>query len=370
MIPTERSPRLIRTDEYVSEGDFSERMSKLVQTITERYKADFPQVGNLRLSQSQVTQLLYVHDVAKLRVLVEEYLRFKDALWLLFDNIDKGWPTHGIEKEDLLIIRALVEATRKLERDIRRHDIDCHTLIFLRNDVYELLVQQTPDRGKEAKAVLDWTDSDLLREMLRRRFIFSGFPSEHSFEQMWRSVCVSHITGEESSQFLIDRSLMRPRCLIDLINHCRSHAVNLGHSRIDHGDILKGLTAYSADLIAEINLEIRDIYPDAEDILYEFIGSSDRLTVEQLTEQLMGRLTAPRTKTINIQDITDILMWYGVLGIVRLDGEITYIYSVNYDLNLLKGIVRKLENTGLVCAINPAFWTGLDIAPQPRSSKI
>jgi len=364
MAPTGRYPKLTGQTR-----DFSERMSKLIQSITSKYKADFPQSGNLRLSQSEVTQLLYVHDFAKLRGLVEEYLKFKDALWLLFDNIDKGWPTHGIEKEDLLIIRALVEATRKLERDVQRHDIDCHTLIFLRNDVYELLVQQTPDRGKEAKAVLDWTDSDLLREVLRRRFIFSGFPSEHPFEQMWRSVCVSHVIGEESSQFLIDRSLMRPRCLIDLINHCRSHAVNLGHSRIDYDDILKGLSAYSADLIAEINLEIRDVNSAAEDILYEFIGCSDRLTVDQLTEQLMGRLTAPRTKTINIKDIIDILMWYGVLGVVRLDGEITYIYSVNYDMSLLKGIVRKLETTGLVYAVNPAFWTGLDISPQPPTTK-
>lgn len=362
--PYRKISEAYRTDDYVSEGDFSERMSKLIQNITAKYKADFPQSDNLRLAQSEVTKLLYVHDVANLRTLVEEYLKFKDALWLLFDNIDKGWPTHGIEKEDLLIIRALVEASRKLERDIRRHDIDCHTLIFLRNDVYELLIQQTPDRGKEAKVVLDWTDGDLLREVLRRRFIFSGYPKEQSFEQMWRTVCVSHVFGEESSQFLIDRSLMRPRCLIDLINHCRSHAVNLDHSRIDYDDILKGLSAYSADLIAEINLEIRDVYADAEDILYEFIGSSDRLTVEQLTEQLMGRLTAPCTKTINVQEIIDILMWYGVLGVVRLNGEITYIYSVNYDMNLLKGIVRKLETTGLVYAINPAFWTGLEIAPQ------
>ena len=348
-----------RSDEYVTEGDFSERMSKLIQSITEKYKAQFPQEGGTRLSQAQVTELLYAHDVIKLRQLVEGYLKFKDAIWLLFDNIDKGWPTHGIQKEDLIIIRSLVEATRKLERDVRRHDIDCWTLIFLRNDVYELLVEETPDRGKEAKVILDWTDSDLLRELLRRRFTYSGFPTDQTFEQMWLTLCTSHINGEESSQFLIDRSLMRPRCLIDLVNHCRSFAVNLGHARIEPDDIMKGLSAYSTDLISEIRLEIRDIFPEAENVLYEFIGAPSRLS----SQELISILTCPRVKQEQIEAIINILLWYGVVGVVRVNSETTYIYSVNYDMNLLQGIIRKLDSTGLVYSINPAFWPGLEIVP-------
>ena len=57
----------------------------------------------------------------------------KNSLWLLFDNVDKGWPTHGIQGEDLVIIRALLKATRKLERQLRRGDFDCRTLVFLRH---------------------------------------------------------------------------------------------------------------------------------------------------------------------------------------------------------------------------------------------
>ena len=165
----------------------------------------------------------------------------------------------------MLIIRALLEATRKLERYLSREDLAAHSVVFLRNDVYELLVDETPDRGKESKAVLDWTDQDLLRELLRRRIVFNGMPAATTFQQAWLSICDSHVHGEETSQYLIDRSLMRPRCLIDILKYCRSYAVNLGHTRIEVTDIQKGLHAYSCDLATDLGLEIRDILPEGRE---------------------------------------------------------------------------------------------------------
>ena len=69
----------------------------------------------------------------------------------------------------------------------------------------------------------------------------------------------------------------------------------------------------------------------------------------QYTEQLRGALL-------------DNLLWYGFLGVVRLTGEIDYIYTVNYDMKMLNGIVTKLRDTGLVYSINPAFWSGLQVS--------
>jgi hypothetical protein len=65
------------------------------------------------------------------------------------------------------------------------------------------------------------------------------------------------VKGEESSQFLIDRCLMRPRFLINLFGYCRGYAVNLGHQKIEPEDIDKGLKAHSDDLVRDIGQEIR-----------------------------------------------------------------------------------------------------------------
>ena len=210
VVPYRKLAAIYDSDRYVSEGDFSERLSRLLLHLTEDYRTKYGEDANRTLTQQEITELLYRHDVNLLRDQVVEYLKVKKGLLLLFDNLDKGWPTHGLTVTDIVILRALLEATRKLERQLQRRDIDCRTLAFLRNDVYELLVSETPDRGKEGRVALDWSDPDLLRELIRRRMLYSGLP-DRTFEELWRTICVSHVAGEESSQYLIDRCLMRPR---------------------------------------------------------------------------------------------------------------------------------------------------------------
>ena len=347
---------LYEEDRFISEGDFPERMSRLIDLIRTRHTGKYGSHPKPRLSEPEITELLYDHDVPTLRDQVTNYLKRKESVWILFDNLDKGWPTHGLDHEDVLILRALLEATRKLERHLHRNEIDAHTLVFIRNDVYELLVEESPDRGKETKAILDWTDRDLLREIVRRRLVFSGLSDKLSAGEAWLAICTSHIKGEESSEYLIDRCLMRPRCLIDIINYCKSFAVNLRHQRIEAEDIEKGLNAYSTDLVFEVGLEIRDILPEAEDLLYEFIESPHQIPEDRLTQTLGQYKEQLRVALL------ENLLWYGFLGVVRLTGEIDYIYTVNYDMNMLKAIVAKLRDTGLVYCINPAFWSGLQVS--------
>lgn len=221
-------------DSFVAEGDFGERMLKLTQRIAEDFETNGgTSARGQSLSSGQVTELLYKHDVGKLRRQVIEYLNFKESLWILFDNLDKGWPAHGVTAEDVLTLRCLIEALENIERQLDRRDVEAHGTVFIRNDVYELLVENTSDRGKVPQVGLDWTDGDLLRELLRRRFVHTGVEGDPSFEELWRQICCTHVGGEESSQYLIERCLMRPRALIELVGYCRSHAVNLGREKMN-----------------------------------------------------------------------------------------------------------------------------------------
>ena len=284
--PYRRLAELYQSDEYISEGDFSERMTVLLERISHDYVAKFGMSPDTVLTQAEVTNLIYKHDVAALREHVRTYMSHKGELWVLIDNLDKGWPTHGVADEDLILIRALLEATRKLERDFQRTSQTCHTVVFLRNDVYEMLVRETPDRGKESKVALDWTDADLLREVLRRRIVYNQMNSGLEFAHIWPRLCISHIKGEESSQYLIERSLMRPRCLIDLIEHCRGHAVNLQRDQIGPEDIAAGVITYSSDLLTDIGYEIQDVMPDADEILYAFVGEKRTMSTSNYSPML------------------------------------------------------------------------------------
>jgi hypothetical protein len=150
---------------------------------------------------------------------------------------------------------------------------------------------------------------------------------------------------------------MRPRGLIDLANYCHGFAVNLGHYRIEASDIEKGAAAFSSDLVKDVGFEIRDVFPDAENVLYAFIDEPQTLPACKLNELL----TKGGVQESKLDQIIRLLLWYAVLGIRRTDGDVTYIYSVNYEMPILAGIVHKLQAQGLVYVINPAFVSGLQI---------
>jgi len=229
--------------------------------------------------------------------------------------------------------------------------------LFLRNDVYELLVKETSDRGKEAGVLLDWTDPDLLRELVRLRIVSNDINGDDSFESLWPKICISHYAGEESSQYLIERSLMRPRFLLNLISQCKSFAINLNHDRVLEEDLEKGLSAYSTDLLTDIGYEINDVENNVDDILYAFIGS--RSVIKK--GEIFSVLNEFGVNEKYFEKIFELLLWYGFIGLI-IDGEPKYIYNFNYSMRLAAGMIKKKGDIEYL--INPAFWPALMIDDQ------
>ena len=361
--PYEQLAGLYRKDSFQT-ADFSERMSRLIENITDNYARKhriLADVSDLKqLSRSQITEFLYSHDVKNLRQSVANYLKMKKGLWILFDNLDKGWSTHGLTRSEALSIRCLLDAARKLQQDLHRLGVDCHALIFIRNDVYDWIIEETPDRGKESTAELDWKEADDLRELLRKRFIYSGMSSEYDFTTLWTNFCTPSVDGMESSQYLIERSLMRPRFLLDLLALCRSTAINRGHRTIEPDDIRKAFIRYSKDIVFNINFEIEDVFPKAKKLLYCFQNRSPVLSKDHFSEAIAKYELADEERN----KLLEILLWQGVFGVLRDgDASVLYIYSVQYDIHRLNGIIQSMEKQKKQISfyINPAFWPHLEI---------
>ncbi len=348
---------IYRTDEYIAEGDFAERMLKLTKRIAEDFdKYKETSAGSARLNNEVITELIFKHDIHKLREELSKYLTQKESLWILFDNLDKGWPAHGVASEDVLSLRCLLDAINKLEHSFQRDGIFVKGVLFIRNDVYEHLIDAMPDRGKVSQALIDWTDEELLLEILRKRFV-SNRKDDPRFEVIWPKVCISHVKGEESSHYMVDRCLMRPRSLIDLLRYCRSHAINIGHTIIEFEDVMAGEEQFSTQLVNDICYEMRDVFPDAKDILYELIECPSKMKMDHFKTAL-SRMSAD---AVLQERLLDILIWYGVIGFLKEESEPTYIYSVGYDIKRLKAMLRKRSDKDITFVINPAFWKGLDI---------
>lgn len=341
-----------------AEGDFSERLLTLSQKIASDYKARYGQDSGKRLTTDQVAELVYSHDIKTLEIRISKYLEKKQSVWVLFDNLDKGWSTKGIDEIDAVVLRCLIDAGRKIERDMRRAGHTFHCVVFIRNDVYDFLMQHSADYGKEMRAVLDWTEPDQLREMLRLRLVSGlGTKRDVAFERIWRQVCVSHYRGEETSTFLIERSLMRPRNLLKLFGYSRGYANNFSRATIAEEDIEKGVRAYSQDLLVELDHELVDIFPGAKDLLYYFLDAKAEMSLVELKELLERASVDENDHAL----VIEFLFYYGVLGLRSSAGD-QYIFNVNYDPKVLQ-IRAELAGDDARYVMNPAFGPALGVEP-------
>ena len=347
-----------RVEDFSVEGDFSERLMVLSQRISDEYRTKYGTGTEQKLATEQVTELLYRHDLAKLRSLISEYLERKATVWI-FDNLDKGWSTQGVDEIDATVLRCLIDAGRKIEREMRKADRSLHCIVFVRNDVYEHVMKHSADYGKEMRAVLDWTEPDLLREMLRLRLVsgLDGKVKNLDFDQIWPTFCVSHFHGEETSAYLIDHSLMRPRNILKIFNHCRGFATNFRHLKIDEEDIEKGLRAYSNDLLVELDHELTDVFPAARDMLYHFLDATPVMSDAELN----ALISRSGVESANARRVIEFLIYYGVLGLRTEDGDL-YIYEVNYNPKMIEARAQR-DGDRAYYVINPAFWPALSIKP-------
>lgn len=339
-------------------GDFSERLIELSSFVSQEYAAKHGDESDLRLTSDEVTEILHTGNLKELRDNVSHYLAFKKGVWILFDNLDKGWEVPGPTTSDILILRCLIDAGRKIQRDMQRRDHDFHCVVFIRNDVYQLLMNASPDFGKEMRVSLDWNDAEMLREMLRLRLVQNGFALDTEFNRIWTTMCISHYKVEETSQYMIDRCLMRPRNLLKIFNHCKGFAVNFGHTRIEPEDIEKGVLSYSNDLLIEASQELANIEPQADGIIYHFIGEDWKFSKDELL-MLFEEHGLPREK---YDEVIGFLLYFGFFGIQFAGHEPVYIFDVGYDMRQLEILVQK-HDSNLEYLLNPAFWPALGVGP-------
>jgi hypothetical protein len=106
----------------------------------------------------------------------------------------------------------------------------------------------------------------LLRRLEYGHKAFKGMP----VNKIWTNIFADGREPTSGIGVFLDHSLLRPRNLIQLFQHCKGFAVNVGHEQITADDVTNALEAYSTDLVTEINREIGDVFPQAPRVLYDF----------------------------------------------------------------------------------------------------
>lgn len=332
------------------QGDFSERLLALVDDIIRRGTS----IGNV-LSTPQVTELVYGSDIKALSDSLTKYMAIsrKEDVWLLVDNLDKSWPVQSAQKEDILLLRSLLEASRKLQRQFESRGTECHVIVFIRNDIYEHLVRETSDRGKDTAVTLEWDDPEVFKEIIKRRIAKStGLTGD--FDSLWRIIFDSHVRGEESFSYILSRTLMRPREVLRFCRNCVDVALSRGREKVFEADILQAEKQCSEDALVDLCFELEDVDQRYRNVPYAFIGADLPLIASDVNARLqqVGLSADEAARAI------DLLLWFGFLGYVAGADEERFSHQYQHDLRKMRsGLISGCSHT-----VHPAFREALGCA--------
>jgi hypothetical protein len=254
----------------------------------------------------------------------------------------------------MLIMRGLLDATQALQRQLEKRNVDFHSVVFVRTDIFEHLVESTPDRGKDSDVNLDWDDRELFREIVRAR-VTSSTSAQGGFDEVWQQIGPRLVGIENAFDYMLDRTLLRPRDLLMFMQDAVQVAIDRGHAQITAEDIVQAEAGYSQDMLLGLAFEIEDTKPSASDVLWSFEFATKTLS----SSDLASRISLSGVPEEEHQAIVELLLWYGFLG-VRDNGsqEEQYSFEIRYNLRRLANAITTGRGKYVV---HPAFRAALSI---------
>jgi hypothetical protein len=190
----------LETYQIGDSGDFTTRINRLSRYVVQEIEA--AKKRREAISAEFLTNVIFRGGISALKKVILRNADPYGQIVLLFDNIDKGWPTSGVANFDVRMVRLLIEALDKTRRDFVAAQRDFMSVVFLRNDIYELLVSETPDRGKAGQVRIDWTDRAKLKQVIHKRLQSGAKDHQKTFDQLWSRYFPITVKGQDASNSL------------------------------------------------------------------------------------------------------------------------------------------------------------------------
>jgi hypothetical protein len=328
------------------------------------------------------TQLARLNKM--IRVLDEDILDSDQHFtYVLIDDLDRDWVNERLAND---LIRCLFGAVLDLQSTRR-----LKLVVALRTNIFEYLDFGARTGGQEEKfraleLEVTW-GRDELKELADARAYAAG--------QLWHVPDIAGIGDllpstssrrrQEPLQYIIDRTLLRPRDLIAFVNEAIQHS---GGARLTWKKLYEAEPIYSRKRLLPLRDEWKPTFPGIDTVFDCFqkaelplnraavtriLGEVALLParedfrgvrwVTELTAALWGSLTASWVE--EYQPLIRLLYQIGFLGIIP-SGERDPIYS--YSQPEYAVLATNVESASAF-TVHPAFRPALDIGPVPGSTK-
>lgn len=205
---------------------------------------------------------------------------------VLVDELDKGWDNSEDAKYFLAGLFQAIQKINLIDQSLRVY-------VSIRQELFDNIPQIYEDAQKirEDVEIIRWGKSELL-ELIARRIAHS-FPEAEKLPALkrWKTIFVSKLSSSniESLDYIIDRTQLRPRELLQFCKRCIECAdYSLVAKRIDECAITAAEESYSEQKTRDLASEYRFQYPHLLDVFEVFRGRKTYYTKEDLDYLLLS----------------------------------------------------------------------------------
>jgi hypothetical protein len=234
---------------------------------------------------------------------------------VLLDKLDDGWD--GSE-ESKTCMCGLLRASRDLHLRARAKGKLLNVVVFLRSDIYDCLEYNDKNKAYPDIEFLKW-EPETLAAVVNKRIAWSARLDEAS---AWTAIFEDKPMAKRSSAFkyLVRRTLLRPRDIIQFCDSCVNVAREQKHDRVTAGDIYQAEEIYSDYLRREFIDENRVRLPELQSLL-ECLRriAYERFTFGQFSEQYAANPKLQDSKLGPLDALKE-LFELSIVGLERVGG--------------------------------------------------
>jgi len=317
-------------------------------------------------------QIRQLSDIIELidQVLTDPQKRY----YIVIDRLDENWVSDSVRYR---LIRALIETARDF-RKVRHAKI----ILALRLDLLERVFKRTRDAGFQEEKYeslylqLDWTE-DLLRDLIDSRI---SFLVQHRYTKRkvtYKDIFPRKIAGVDVIKYIVSRSMMRPREVIQFVNLCIQKAT--GRSSITVQMIREAEGEYSRLRLKSIADEWYADYPNLITFVLLLKKKRKHFSMNEISRseceefcldvvikgfETKDILSESAVRVVDcaidyrtfLKTIFEVFYHVGIIGL-KLESYEKFIWSISGRRSISSAEIS--ESTRL--AIHPCFWRVLGI---------
>lgn len=315
------------------------------------------QVLDVKKRAMEVVSGLQIQKLNEILTLLADY-SFDDPqkkYFIIIDQLDENWAENATRYK---FIRALIEEI-KVFRKIKNIKIIVALRLDLLRSVFNLTRGSGFQEEKYESYILDikWTPEQLIdlvqkrvSEVYRRQYTRENVKIQDIFPKPKGGP-----TGLTPLEYIIERTLLRPRDVLQYVNECFSIA--LDRERISWGTIQKAESAYSQKRLRSLKEEWGDIYPSFEETVELLRNLPDKFSK---TDILRGNIDSVIAE-LSVQGTQDPC---AISANKMLNGE-------NREADVINEILLCVYNLGIVgfkvSSLTPYKWSFRDSTPATKN---